>query len=76
MQAARDSFTEDSPGRDAAGSIFYGRGANLTKRALASELSDEELMQFLQEGRPPEHPDNESEHEMPSMKIFPDFAEK
>lgn len=57
------------------GEGIEGLGKDLTTSEFVAGLSDEELLAFIQEGRPADHPDNTTGVAMPPRGGNPDFGD-
>lgn len=76
-KAGADHFSEvcsacHGPG----GEGIEGLGKDLTNSEFVAGLSDEELLAFIQEGRPADHPDNTTGVAMPPRGGNPDFTDE
>lgn len=58
------------------GEGIEGLGKDLTTSEFVAGLSDEELLAFIQEGRPVDHPDNTTGVAMPPRGGNPDFTDE
>ncbi|MFW6097485.1 MAG: c-type cytochrome [Chloroflexota bacterium] len=58
------------------GEGIEGLGKDLTTSEFVAGLSDEELLAFIQEGRPVDHPDNTTGVAMPPRGGNPDFSDE
>lgn len=58
------------------GEGIEGLGKDLTTSEFVAGLSDQELLAFIQEGRPVDHPDNTTGVEMPPRGGNPDFSDE
>lgn len=58
------------------GEGIEGLGKDLTTSEFVVDLSDQELLEFIQQGRPVDHPDNTTGVEMPPRGGNPDFTDE